>query len=38
MGSLDDEGAEALLNCPAINNLDTLNISENYLTMKCLND
>lgn len=31
MGTLGDEGAEALLNCPAINRLDTLNVAHNYL-------
>ncbi len=31
MGTLGDEGAEALLNCPAINRLDTLNVADNYL-------
>ncbi len=32
MGTLGDEGAKALLNCPAINQLDTLNVSDNCLT------
>ncbi|OCQ95426.1 hypothetical protein BCD64_25725 [Nostoc sp. MBR 210] len=32
MGTLGDEGAEALLNCPAIQQLDTLNVSDNCLT------
>lgn len=32
MGTLGDDGAEALLNCPAINYLDTLNVSDNCLT------
>ncbi|RUS95887.1 hypothetical protein DSM106972_089000 [Dulcicalothrix desertica PCC 7102] len=32
MGNLRDDGAEALLNCPAINQLDTLNVSNNCLT------
>ncbi len=32
MGSIDDEGAAALLNCPSIKNLDTLDISDNYLS------
>lgn len=31
MGTLGDEGAEALLNCPAINRLDTLNVADNFL-------
>ena len=31
LGTLGIEGAEALLNCPAINELDTLNISKNWL-------
>ncbi len=32
MGSLNDEGAAALLNCPSIKNLDTLDVSDNYLS------
>lgn len=32
MGTLTDEGAEALLNCPAINQLHTLNVAKNYLS------
>ncbi|RCJ29283.1 hypothetical protein A6769_35780 [Nostoc punctiforme NIES-2108] len=32
MGTLSDAGAEELLNCSAINNLDILNISENFLS------
>lgn len=32
MGYLTDEGAEALLNCPAIHQLDTLDISDNCLS------
>ncbi|MEH2157905.1 STM4015 family protein [Nostoc sp.] len=32
MGMLSDAGAEELLNCSAINNLDILNISENFLS------
>ncbi len=32
MGSINDEGAEALLNCPFIKNLDTLDVSDNYLS------
>ncbi|BBD70350.1 GUN4 domain protein [Nostoc commune NIES-4072] len=32
MGTLSDAGAEGLLNCSAINNLDILNISENFLS------
>ncbi len=32
MGTLGDDGAEALLNCSAINQLDTLNVSDNCLT------
>lgn len=31
-GTLGDEGAEALLNCPAVSRLDTLNVTENYLS------
>lgn len=31
LGTLGIEGAEALYNCPAINELDTLNLSNNYL-------
>jgi hypothetical protein len=31
LGTLGIDGAEALLNCPAINELDTLNISRNWL-------
>ncbi|KAF3884886.1 MULTISPECIES: hypothetical protein [Nostocales] len=36
MGNLGDEGAEALLNCPAVNQLDTLNVSNNCLTRAML--
>ncbi len=32
LGTLGDEGAEALLNCRAVNRLDTLNVSENFLS------
>lgn len=32
MGTLTDEGAEALLNYPAINQLHTLNVAKNYLS------
>lgn len=32
MGTLGDEGAEALLNCPAVNQLDTLNVDDNCLS------
>lgn len=32
MGTLGDEGAEALLNSPVINQLDTLNVADNYLS------
>ncbi len=32
MGNLEDDGAEFLLNCPAVHQLDTLNISLNYLS------
>ncbi|MEH1940445.1 MAG: STM4015 family protein [Nostoc sp.] len=32
MGTLSDAGAEKLLNCSAINNLDILNISESFLS------
>ncbi|VEP13179.1 conserved hypothetical protein [Hyella patelloides LEGE 07179] len=31
LGTLDIEGAEALVNCSAVNELDTLNISDNWL-------
>ncbi|VEP17950.1 conserved hypothetical protein [Hyella patelloides LEGE 07179] len=34
MGTLTDEGANTLLKCSAIDNLDILNISENYLSQK----
>lgn len=36
MGNLGDDGAEALFKCPAINQLDTLNLSENCLTDQML--
>lgn len=36
MGTLTDEGATALLKCSAINNLDILNISENYLSQNAI--
>lgn len=32
MGNLGDEGAEALLNCPAVHQLDTLNVDDNFLS------
>ncbi|WP_392532547.1 HEAT repeat domain-containing protein [Nostoc sp. C117] len=32
LGDLGDEGAEALLNCPAVNQLDILNVSNSCLT------
>jgi hypothetical protein len=32
LGTLGDEGAEALLNCPAVNHLDTLNVAKNFLS------
>lgn len=32
MGTLGEEGAEVLLNCPAVNQLDILNVAENYLS------
>ena len=32
MGTLGDEGAEALLNCPAMHQLDTLNVDDNCLS------
>ncbi len=32
MGTLGDEGAEALLNCPAVHQLDTLNVDDNCLS------
>ncbi len=34
LGTLGIEGAEALLNCPAINELDTLNLLNNFLWRK----
>ncbi|BBD70356.1 GUN4 domain protein [Nostoc commune NIES-4072] len=36
MGTLGDEGAEVLLNCPAVQQLDTLNVSNNCLTHNML--
>ncbi|MDZ8032976.1 STM4015 family protein [Nostoc sp. DedSLP04] len=36
MGTLTDAGAEELLNCSAINNLDILNISENFLSQEMI--
>jgi hypothetical protein len=36
MGTLTDEGAEILLNCPAINQLDILNLSQNCLSGEML--
>ncbi|MEH1895558.1 MAG: STM4015 family protein [Nostoc sp.] len=36
MGTLSDAGAEELLNCSAINNLDILNISENFLSQEMI--
>ncbi|MBW4509657.1 MAG: STM4015 family protein [Scytonematopsis contorta HA4267-MV1] len=32
MGTLGDEGAEILLDCSAVNNLDILNVDDNYLS------
>ncbi len=32
MGFLTDAGATALLNCPAVNDLDILNVAKNSLT------
>lgn len=32
LGTLGDEGAEALLNCPAVNHLDILNVADNFLS------
>ena len=32
MGTLGDEGATALLSCPAVDKLDILNVAENYLS------
>ena len=32
MGFLTDAGATALLNCPAVNNLDILSVANNCLT------
>ncbi|WP_375507071.1 hypothetical protein [uncultured Nostoc sp.] len=36
MGTLTDAGAEELLNCSAINNLDLLNVSENFLSQEMI--
>lgn len=36
MGNLSNYGAEALLNCPAINQLHTLNISNNCVSKDML--
>ncbi|MBN3898238.1 MAG: STM4015 family protein [Nostoc sp. NOS(2021)] len=36
MGTLSDAGAEELLNCSAINNLDILNISESFLSQEMI--
>lgn len=36
MGTLTDEGAEALLNCPAINRLHTLNVNRNCLNINMI--
>ena len=36
MGTLTDEGATSLLKSSAINNLDILNISENYLSSEAV--
>ncbi|OYD86859.1 hypothetical protein CDG77_32615 [Nostoc sp. 'Peltigera membranacea cyanobiont' 213] len=36
MGTLTDAGAEELLNCSAINNLDILNVSENFLSQEMI--
>lgn len=36
MGTLGDEGAEALLNCPVINQLDTLNVDDNCLSREMI--
>ena len=36
LGGLTDKGAEFLLNCDAINELDILNVSENYLSEEML--
>ncbi|MEH2327417.1 MAG: STM4015 family protein [Nostoc sp.] len=36
MGTVSDAGAEELLNCSAINNLDILNISENFLSQEMI--
>ena len=32
MGTLGDDGLKALLDCPAINELDILNVSKNYIS------
>lgn len=32
MGTLNDDGAKALLDCPVIKSLDTLNISNNNIS------
>lgn len=34
MGNLGDEWAEVLLNCPAVNWLDILNVYDNYLSVE----
>lgn len=35
LGTLGKEGGEALANCPAVNELDTLNVSKNFLARNC---
>lgn len=32
LGNLTDEGAEALINCPVINNIEVLNVADNCLS------
>lgn len=36
MGDLEDEGAEILLNCPSVHQLDSLNLSANYLSREMI--
>jgi hypothetical protein len=38
MGSLSDEGLLALLNCPMINDLDKLNISQNFISNEFISE
>ncbi len=36
MGDLEDEGVEILLNCPSVHQLDSLDVSENYLSREMI--